>query len=193
LSQGLRMLDLSLPKAPKEIAYFDPWKGKGTEFRGILSVARDPGSNRVYALDIDKGLSIFEDPTGRASYGAPTVGWEDRAPLLELRGAAWTGSNSFTFQLSNARPSSRGFFLLGAPGALKLGELLILVDPLKLPITLFPVTTDSLGALKQTLPIPDLASLEGLTLGAQVLLLDRLGALGLSASQGQRFRVFKAP
>ncbi len=189
VSQGLRMLDLGNPKAPKEIASFDPWKGTGTEFHGVVSVARQPENGQVYAVDTDKGLSIFEDPSGRSSYGTATVGWEDREPLLSLNGAAWTGSNSFRLNLSNARPSSGGFLLLGAPGRFDLGELQLLIDPLKLPVTLLPISTNTRGSLSQILPIPDLASLGGLTLGTQILIFDRLGANGFSASQGLRFRI----
>ncbi|HHI80864.1 MAG TPA: hypothetical protein ENK02_12925 [Planctomycetes bacterium] len=189
VSEGLRMLDLGTPRTPKEIAHFDPWKGSGTEVRGVLAVARQPFSNRVYALDPDKGLSILSDPSARRSYGTATVGWEDRPPLLEVFGSAWTGTPSFRLSLSNARPSSPAFLLLGSPGDLRLGELRILIDPLKLPVTLLPATTNSLGALSRNLSIPAISSLGGLKLGSQVLILDRLGAQGFSASQGLSFGI----
>jgi hypothetical protein len=189
LSQGLRMLDLGNPKQPKEIASFDPWKGNGNEFHGILSIARQAISNRVYALDVEKGLNIFDDPSGRSPYGVATVGWEEKAPLLSLHGAAWTGSSSFRIDLSNARPSSPAFFLLGAPGSVQLGELRVLIDPFKLPMILLQTQTGATGTLSQILKIPELPTLNGLTLGTQVLILDRLGANNFSASQGLRFRI----
>ncbi|MBU8894082.1 hypothetical protein KRR26_00625 [Corallococcus sp. M34] len=64
--QGLRVLDVSIPPHPREVAYFNTYR-EGDPFRttsffdGAIGV-RAPGDGHVYVVDLARGLLIFNEP-----------------------------------------------------------------------------------------------------------------------------------
>jgi hypothetical protein len=63
---GVRVLDVSRPENPREVAYYntyretDPERGQGF-FEGAIGV-RVPGDGYVYVIDTSRGLLIFPEP-----------------------------------------------------------------------------------------------------------------------------------
>jgi hypothetical protein len=63
---GVRVLDVSLPQRPREVAYFNTWRAtdrlRGNSFyEGAIGI-RLPGDGYVYAVDTSRGLLIFPEP-----------------------------------------------------------------------------------------------------------------------------------
>ncbi|QSQ17606.1 LVIVD repeat-containing protein [Myxococcus landrumensis] len=64
--EGLRVLDVSVPTQPREIAYFNTYResdrGRTDELlTGAIGV-RVPGDGSVYVVDTSRGLMIFNEP-----------------------------------------------------------------------------------------------------------------------------------
>ncbi len=63
---GVRVLDVSVPESPKEVAYYntfretDPGRGEGF-YEGAIGM-RVPGDGYVYVIDTSRGLLIFPEP-----------------------------------------------------------------------------------------------------------------------------------
>lgn len=65
-AEGLRVLDVSNPTQPKEMAYFNTFRDvdlnrSGALFVGAIGI-RVPGDGYVYLVDITRGLLIFREP-----------------------------------------------------------------------------------------------------------------------------------
>jgi hypothetical protein len=63
---GVRVLDVSLPQHPREVAYFNTWRAtdrlRGFSFyEGAIGI-RLPGDGYLYAVDTSRGLLIFPEP-----------------------------------------------------------------------------------------------------------------------------------
>lgn len=61
---GVRVLDLSDPSAPTEIAHlhtWDPATGAAGPFEGAVGIDRDPDTGRLYVADSDRGLLIVDE------------------------------------------------------------------------------------------------------------------------------------
>jgi hypothetical protein len=65
-AEGLRVLDVSNPTQPKEIAYANTYKDSNEGFSdGLFAGAigiRVPGDGYVYVVDMSRGLLIFHEP-----------------------------------------------------------------------------------------------------------------------------------
>lgn len=64
--EGLRVLDVSIPPQPREIAYFNTFRESDpgrTDFllEGAIGI-RVPGDGHVYVVDTSRGLLIFNEP-----------------------------------------------------------------------------------------------------------------------------------
>jgi len=62
---GVRVLDLSDPSRPVEIAHFDTIPGPGPAygysfFEGAVGIDLDPGSGRIYVADSHRGLLVLQ-------------------------------------------------------------------------------------------------------------------------------------
>ncbi|NVJ26023.1 hypothetical protein HUW62_32855 [Myxococcus sp. AM011] len=62
---GVRVLDVTRPARPREIAYFNTWQEKDSDFGGSPYVGaigiRVPGDGYVYVVDTERGLLIFPE------------------------------------------------------------------------------------------------------------------------------------
>jgi hypothetical protein len=111
---------------------------------------------------------------------------------LDVTHAPMIGSPQFGITCSNAPPSSAGFGVL-ATGQDLLGSdpfglgVLLHIDPLSPALLTIPFSSDAFGNALAPAPIPNLPSLVGNTLYAQVLWAWTscpLPPFGLSTSQG---------
>jgi hypothetical protein len=63
--EGLRILDVSDPKTPRQVGYFNTWREtdplRGQSFFDGLSGVRVPGDGYIYAIDTSRGLLIFRE------------------------------------------------------------------------------------------------------------------------------------
>ncbi|NTX05648.1 hypothetical protein HUA75_28225 [Myxococcus sp. CA040A] len=62
---GVRVLDVSIPKSPRELAYFNTWRAtdplRGTSsWDGAIGI-RVPGDGYVYTVDSVRGLLILPE------------------------------------------------------------------------------------------------------------------------------------
>ncbi|WP_434384527.1 LVIVD repeat-containing protein [Melittangium boletus] len=63
---GVRVLDVSVPESPREVAYFntvkgtEPHRGEGF-YDGAIGI-RVPGDGHVYVIDTSRGMLIFPEP-----------------------------------------------------------------------------------------------------------------------------------
>lgn len=64
--EGLRVLDVSVPPQPREIAYFNTYResdpGRTDEILDGAIGVRVPGDGHVYVVDMARGLLIFNEP-----------------------------------------------------------------------------------------------------------------------------------
>lgn len=63
---GVRVLDVSRPEAPRQLAYYNTWRptdpGRGTSFyEGALGIRR-PGDGYLYVAETERGLLILREP-----------------------------------------------------------------------------------------------------------------------------------
>ncbi|MFY2557569.1 LVIVD repeat-containing protein [Corallococcus terminator] len=62
---GLRVLDVSNPSFPKQVAYYNTWReadaGRGESFSEGLNSVSVPGDGYVYATESSRGLLIFRE------------------------------------------------------------------------------------------------------------------------------------
>jgi hypothetical protein len=62
---GLRVLDVSVPGEPRQVAYYNTWResdpGRGLTFFEGLNTIRVPGDGYVYATETSRGLMIFRE------------------------------------------------------------------------------------------------------------------------------------
>jgi hypothetical protein len=62
---GIRVIDISDPAAPRQTAWFNTWRGYdrayGTSFfEGAVGIDLDPGAGRIYVADSHRGLLILQ-------------------------------------------------------------------------------------------------------------------------------------
>ncbi|MFP2959032.1 LVIVD repeat-containing protein [Myxococcus sp. 1LA] len=64
--EGVRVLDVSNPSQPREIAHYNTFRESDPNRRGGLTEGaigiRVPGDGRIYVVDTSRGLLIFNDP-----------------------------------------------------------------------------------------------------------------------------------
>ncbi|PTL80533.1 LVIVD repeat-containing protein [Vitiosangium sp. GDMCC 1.1324] len=62
---GLRILDMSNPSTPRQLAYYNTWRetdpGRGRTFIDGLSGLRVPGDGYIYATETSRGLLVFRE------------------------------------------------------------------------------------------------------------------------------------
>jgi hypothetical protein len=62
---GLRVLDMSNPSTPRQIAYYNTWRetdsGRGRAFLDGLSGVKVPGDGFLYATETSRGLLVFRE------------------------------------------------------------------------------------------------------------------------------------
>lgn len=62
---GLRVLDVSNPSTPRQIAYYNTWRetdsGRGRAFLDGLSGVEVPGNGYLYATETSRGLLVFRE------------------------------------------------------------------------------------------------------------------------------------
>lgn len=62
---GLRVLDMSNPSTPRQVAYYNTWResdaGRGRTFIDGLSGVKVPGDGYVYAAETSRGLLVFKE------------------------------------------------------------------------------------------------------------------------------------
>jgi hypothetical protein len=62
---GLRILDMSNPSTPRQVAYYNTWResdaGRGRTFIDGLSGVKVPGDGFIYATETSRGLLVFKE------------------------------------------------------------------------------------------------------------------------------------
>lgn len=62
---GLRILDMSNPSTPRQVAYYNTWResdaGRGRTFTEGLSGVKVPGDGYIYATETSRGLLVFRE------------------------------------------------------------------------------------------------------------------------------------
>lgn len=62
---GLRILDMSNPSTPRQVAYYNTWResdaGRGRTFIDGLSGVKVPGDGYIYAAETSRGLLVFKE------------------------------------------------------------------------------------------------------------------------------------
>lgn len=178
---GYRLVDLSDPWSPVEIAY---WK-TGTDW-GVYCFQP---SGVAYAGDTQNGLEILRAKGPSADYGVATPG--TGTPSLHTMGAAWLGNPSFAIDIERGGARRGAFLLLGTRRRdLDVLGLRVLVETASAPAIVLNGATDDSGLVRFGLPMPSDPALDGLVLHAQGLVVDPNGPLGLAATAGKTFDVF---
>ncbi|WNG45631.1 hypothetical protein F0U60_17140 [Archangium minus] len=63
---GLRILEMSNPSTPRQLAYYNTWRetdsGRGQTFLEGLNGVRVPGDGFIYATETSRGLLVFREP-----------------------------------------------------------------------------------------------------------------------------------
>lgn len=140
------------------------------------------GQGRRIGTDRDRnGVSDARERALR--YGGSTAGCS-----LELRANSEPklGNGSFGLVMRGASPSAPGVLLLSAFRAqIPVAGIEILVDPFAGDALSY--AADELGIGWLRVPIPSLASFEGVTLRAQAIGLETCGPAGLAATNGLEF------
>lgn len=154
-------------------------------FTGVL-----PLSGRRLGIDRDED-GILDGDEGVASYGVGTKGCAG-VPTLKVSSEPRIGNSSFSLVGQNAPARAFGILgLSGGAGSLHLLGVDVLIDITTAGVLLFDVIADAHGELAVPLPIPQDATLVGLTVFSQTLWSDACGPQGLSATQGLRITVSK--
>ncbi|MGZ3459335.1 MAG: LVIVD repeat-containing protein, partial [Archangium sp.] len=62
---GLRILDMSNPSTPRQVAYYNTWRetdpGRGRSFLDGLSGVKVPGDGYIYSTETSRGLLVFRE------------------------------------------------------------------------------------------------------------------------------------
>lgn len=63
---GLRILEMSNPSTPRQLAYYNTWRetdsGRGQAFLDGLNGVTVPGDGFIYATETSRGLLVFQEP-----------------------------------------------------------------------------------------------------------------------------------
>ncbi len=189
-SEGLRVVDLSVPAKPVEVGFYDT-DGTNSGYRGSWGCYPFMPSGTVYltSRDLTVGSSVgglyFLDPTASSTlYGKGTPGTGGAVPSIHTFGSAYLGNSSFELTVENGKASTRAALLVGVKQAkVSAGSVEILVD---LSATHIIVTgkTDSSGAFSVPVPVANRSGLNGLVVYCQFFVQDSKAGGGLATSRG---------
>jgi ELWxxDGT repeat protein len=165
------------PLGTTQVGKIGPWAGSGAVDMGDFV---ESGSDTFFWCDdgiTGKELwriSIQGVIAATQTYGLGCAGTQNRVPAIGAVGVPQLGNAGFGIRVTNGLPASIGVVAVGpAPTLLQVGSCRLLVSP---PwSTLAPTFLDALGAGVTALPIPTTATLAGLQLYGQYLVLDPNG------------------
>lgn len=194
-TEGLRVIDISDPNNPTEVAYYDTWSGPSGGYNGAWGCYPFLPSGNVLVSDISTGLYVIKvgDCVPAQHYGAGTAGTSGIVPAIDLSGHPRIGT---TFDVVGSS------ILGGAPSLLAVGfqsaslpiqGITGLVDPSAAAL-LFQVASGSAGSpgagtASWSFSLPNSTALDDLNVYTQVVTLDAAGPAGLAASDGLNFQV----
>lgn len=111
-TEGLQVLDISDPRAPLQVGYYDTWPGLSGGFSGNWGVYPFARNGSIYLSDIQGGLFVVKMATG----GAPVLDFRLSAPSSRL---ASPGQSQilFFFDIFNGASGARVFDLTASTNA----------------------------------------------------------------------------
>ncbi len=189
-TEGVRVVDISNPKTPVEVGYYDTWSGSSFGYNGDWGVYALNPSGNVFVSDISSGLYIVKPAASGRRYGSATPGTGGGHPVIHQFGAAFLGNANFALEAEGFQGAGASILVLGGKAAnISAGGLTILVELVNPPALIVPVQP-SAGAARVPLPVPNDPRLIGANLYAQWFQLDPAASAGLSASRGLQFQLF---
>lgn len=180
---GFKAFDLSaLPVVPPAIMEYDnPIVGGQPD--NLVSIYPGQPSGVIYALYERSGFRVLQPALNRTAYGVGSGGTPG-IPLLTATPPYIGGS--FTFNISNALPSTFGALLLGAAAAnIPVFGFTLLVDPSG-PYVSLGFAVSGAGTAALPLALPNNLSLLSISLFNQALVVDAGAPFGIAATQGLR-------
>jgi choice-of-anchor B domain-containing protein len=190
-TEGYRVLDLTDPRNPLEVGYYDTYPLSGTGYNGAWGCYHLMPSGVIYVSDRQTGLYVLKPKATSVRYGKARAGSAGAKPTIHTFGAAYLGNPRFRIDAENAPPNVAGIFLLGAGRATVpvLGiELYVALNPAPIVVSL---TTNGSGAAAIPIAIPNLGAANGAVLNAQFVFVDSLTPSDFSATQGLEFELFQ--
>ena len=185
---GYRVVDLSNPSNPVEIADYDTSQSL-FGYAGAWGAYPYQPSGVIYVSDMESGLYVLSTPASTARYGNASAPSNGAAPTIHPFGAAWAGNNRYALTVEGAPANARVALVIGqAPGSVTIAGVELLVD-LSRPHIVVNLTANADGTARLDLPIPGNAPTTELV--AQGLVFDASATLGLTGSRGMRFSLFR--
>jgi choice-of-anchor B domain-containing protein len=190
-TEGYRTVDLTDPRNPVEVGYYDASSFTPGTFHGAWGVYHEQPSGVIYVSDIENGLYVFKPKSTAARYGDASTGSLGRTPSIYAFGAPYLGNTRFAVDVEDAPATRPGVLVVGSGRAsVALGNTTILVALASPTPVVVPVQTDAAGALRVPLPVPTSPSLAGGVVNLQCVLSDSAQMFDLSATQGLEFELF---
>lgn len=184
---GVHVLDVSNPSAPRKIAYFDSSSGAfSNEWHGCWGVYPYSDSGIVYLSDIENGLYVLRIDNGHMNrYGTGTAG-TGGVPRIQFDGASpMVGAAAMELRLSKLDPNSPfALVVSGAQASVPFQNITIQVD-LTNPVIVSGVA-DANGKATIPMPVPNDPGL-----GNGKIYMQVIGTSGgsLTASRGHWFGI----
>jgi hypothetical protein len=188
-SAGYRMVDISNPSSPKEIA-FDDTSTSTNGFNGAWGAFPWADSGVIYVGDRQNGFWCLQVDCGHINrFGTGTAGSGGKIPFARPEGATpMVGGTAFELRVSDAAPNTAVLLALGARGDIPVLGINLYIDVAQ-PFFLLVGATDANGAASFPIPIGNDPSLGNAKIHAQVITLDPSGPQGLAASRGMWFGI----
>jgi len=189
-TEGYRAWDLTDPRNPIEVGYYDTYSGPSGSFSGAWGVFPAQPSGVIYISDIQQGLLIFKSAAASARYGATTIGSAGSTPEIHAFGAPYLGNSRFKIEASHAAASRPGALLIGSGRAqVMVGGLTINVSLAVQPVVA-STSSDTAGNASVATPLPNNQMLLGAPINAQFFFLDSAADFDFSGTQGLEFEAF---
>lgn len=190
-TEGYRCVDISDPKNPVEVGYYDDYGGSSSGYSGHWGCYCFQPSGIVYASSGSTGLLVLKPRATAIRYGTGTAGTGNVVPRIHTIGSAYIGNSKFQLGVRDANASSPTLLVLGGNrGNINFGGLTINVDLINPPAILLGAATNAQGALLVPLPIANDPGLNNLKLDAQFFVADSNGKAGFSGTQGLELEIF---
>ena len=190
-TSGYYAVDISQPATPRLIASYDTSALTGNGYDGCWGCYPLQPSGRIYLADMQTGFFVVEPTCGvPVDYGTGTAGTAGKTPAIDYGGGfAQVGRTTFKLECTDMAPSAPLALFVGSASTSTPAFGITLNVDLGQPYVQIVAGANAQGRYDALVPIPNLASLGGGTLYAQVVTADANGPQGLAASAGFRFTI----
>lgn len=188
-TEGYRSVDMSDPKNPVEVAYYDSWSGSSSGYEGAWGCHCFQPSGIVYLSDITRGLLVLKPASTTTRYGNATAGTGGQEPHGFTLGSAFVGNANFQIACRNAKASTPVISVL-APGRASLNASGLMINVNLVGAILLTSVTNTNGETRIPLPIANTPSLNNIQLAIQHFVVDAGGSVGFAATKGLELTTF---